>query len=164
MKMGTIRSPWRYDKPCGPAQSYPSLLATSRRHCAKSLSGCRSFSRTPRWRFLGRWNEKVGRHSESGAQSLHHRHAQPLLAPQDFADPARGTEDRHHVGTREAVLIHQVTDQVCDAGQPMRPFALLIGSDQARLRLQPRNIGWFIRIPEPINECAGASKLRIAVD
>src|SRR5712691_13442103 len=75
----------------------------------KSLSGCRSFSRTPRWRFLGRWNEKVGRHSESGAQSLHHRHAQPLLAPQDFADPARGTEDRHHVGTREAVLIHQVT-------------------------------------------------------
>jgi hypothetical protein len=44
------------------------------------------------------------------------------------------------------------------------PFALLIGGDQARLRLEPGNIGWIIRLPEPINERAGTRKLCLTVD
>ena len=103
---------------------------------------------------LGRRQQQVGRHAETGAQPLHHRHAQPLFPAQDFADAARSAEDRHHVGSREAVLIHQVADQVRKTRRPAGPFALLISGNQARLRLQPYNIGWIIRTPKLINERA----------
>src|SRR6266851_217126 len=94
------------------------------------LSGCGSLSRTPARRSLGRRQQQVGWHAKSGTQSLDHSDAQPLLASQDFAHSARGAEDRHHVGSREAVLVHQMADQIRDARWPAWPFALLIGGDQ----------------------------------
>src|ERR1700722_35526 len=101
---------------------------------------------------------------EAGAQPLHHRHAQPLPASKDLADAARCSQDRHHVGTGEAVLIHQVADEIGRTGSPARPLALLVGGDQTRLRLEPRNVGRLIRPPEPINERARARKLGIAIN
>jgi hypothetical protein len=34
----------------------------------------------------------------------------PFLPRRNFADAAWGAEDRHHVGSREAMLAHKVTD------------------------------------------------------
>ena len=55
---------------------------------------------------LGGGMRRLAGTRKSSTQPLHHRHDQPLPAAQDFADPARGAEDRHHVGVREAVLVH----------------------------------------------------------
>ena len=71
----------------------------------------------------------------------------PFLPRKHFADAARRAQDRRHVGARKIVLIHQVADQLRGARRPPRPFALLIGFDQTRLRLQPRNVGRIVRIP-----------------
>ena len=73
-------------------------------------------------------------------------------------------QDRHHVRTGEAVLIHEVADQIGRAERPARPFALLIGGDQTHLRLEASDVGWKIRLPKPINEYAGASEFRIAIN
>jgi hypothetical protein len=66
--------------------------------------------------------------------------------------------------THEAVLIHEMTDQIGCARRPARPFALLIGGDQARFRLMASDVGCKIRLPEPTNEYAGVCELRIAVN
>src|SRR3984893_17729191 len=115
-------------------------------------------------RLLWRWNEQVGGHTEACTQSLHHRHAQFLLAPKDLADPAWRSEDWDHVRPREAVLIHEVPDQFRGARWSARPLALLIGSDQTRLCLQPSHVGGIVRAPQPINEGARAREFRIAID
>src|SRR3984893_10814924 len=107
-------------------------------------------------RLLWGWNEQVGGHTEACTQSLHHRHAQLLLTPKDLADPAWRSEDRDHVRPREAVLIHEVPDQFRGARWSARPLALLIGSDQTRLCLQPSHVGGIVRAPQPINEGARA--------
>jgi hypothetical protein len=39
-----------------------------------------------------------------------------------------------------------------------------MGGNRTRLRLEPSDVGRLVRFPEPINECAGASELRFAVD
>ena len=62
------------------------------------------------------------------------------------------------------MLIHQVADEVGNAGAATGPFALLIGRNQARLRFQPSDISRFIRIPESIDECAGSRELGVTVD
>jgi len=62
------------------------------------------------------------------------------------------------------VLINQVADQIGGARRPTRPFRLFIGGDQARLRLQPGDIGWIVRAPQSVNEFPGAGKLRVAID
>src|SRR5260370_40638523 len=62
------------------------------------------------------------------------------------------------------MTIHEVSDQIRRPRRLARPFAFLIGGNQAGLRLEPRNIGRIIRVPEPINERAGTGELRIAVD
>jgi hypothetical protein len=82
------------------------------------------------------------------------------------AGPGNATgsaEDRHHVGPREAVLVHQVTDQIRKARRPAGPLALFMSGNQARLRLQPHNIGWIIRAPKPINERASSASLSIKI-
>src|ERR1017187_1687833 len=60
----------------------------------------------------------------------------PSLPPKNFADAARCAQDRHHVRTGQAVLIHEVADQIACARRPARPFTLFIGDDQTRLRLE----------------------------
>src|SRR6266516_980980 len=52
-----------------------------------------------------------------------------------------------HVASREAVLIHEVTNGIRRSRRPARPFALFIGGNQTGLRLQSRNIGRVIRVP-----------------
>src|SRR5664280_2705440 len=86
----------------------------------------------------------------------------PSLPPR--TSPARCAQDRHHVRTGQAVLIHEVADQIACARRPARPFTLLIGGDQTRLRLEASNVSWKIRLPEPINEYAGANEFRIAIN
>jgi len=88
----------------------------------------------------------------------------PFLPPKNFADAARRAQDRHHVRTGQAVLIHEVADQIACARRPARPFTLFIGGDQTRLRLEASDVSWKIRLPEPINEYAGASEFRIAIN
>ncbi len=56
---------------------------------------------------------------------------------------------RDHVLSREPVSIYEVADQFCRAWRPSRPLALLIGSDQTRLRLEPSDISWVFRVPQP---------------
>src|ERR1700736_1402193 len=165
-EMGTIVSPSRYEATSGLANKHAELAAACRKHYATETpnSGGGSFGRAGGRRLLRRWQQQVGRHAEAGAQSLHHRHAQPLLAAKNFTDAARGAQDRHHVGSREAMLVHQVTDHIREARRPAGPFALLISRNQARLRLQPHNIGWIIRTPKPINERTSSRELGIAVD
>ena len=96
-----------------------SLFSNYLNHIAPN-SGCGPFGRAAGRCFLRRRQQQVGRHAEAGAQSLHHRHAQPLLAAKNFTDAARGAQDRHHVGSREAMLVHQVTDQIRKARWPVR--------------------------------------------
>jgi len=128
------------------------------------VSGCGPLGRAGSRRFL-RWRkEQVGRNMETGAQPLHHRHAQPLLAPKDLADAARCSQNRHHVGAGKPVLIHEMADEIRHARRPARPFALLIGCDQTRLCLEASDVGGLIRLPESVNECAGASEFRIAIN
>jgi hypothetical protein len=62
------------------------------------------------------------------------------------------------------MLIHEMADQLCCRRWSALPFALLIGGDQSCLRFQSGQVGWFTRVPEPINERAGTSKLGIAID
>jgi hypothetical protein len=114
-------------------------------------------------RLLWRWNEQVGWHTEACTQSLHHRHAQFLLAPKDLADPAWRSEDRDHVRPREAVLIHEVPYQFRGARCSARPLALLMGRDQTRLCLQPSHVGGIVRVPQPINEGARASSASLSI-
>jgi hypothetical protein len=57
------------------------------------------------------------------------------------------------------VLIHEVADQIGDARRPAGPLFFLVRSDQSRFRLQPSDVGWIIRIPKLIDECAGAREL-----
>ena len=128
------------------------------------LSGRGAFRRAARRCCTQRRKEQFGRHAETGAQALHHRHAQPLLATQDFTHAARSAQDRHQIRAREAVLIHEVADHLGDAWRPTRPFRLFIGGDQARLRLQSGDVGRIVRIPQPVNECPGARELRLAID
>jgi len=128
------------------------------------VSGCGSSGRARARRFL-RWRkQQVGRNIKTGTQPLHHGHAQFLLSLQDFTDAARRSQDRHHVRTGETMLIHEVADEIRCAWWPTRPLAFLIGCDQSRLRLQPGNIGWLIRLPESFNKGAGAREFRIAID
>src|SRR5580700_10808704 len=101
---------------------------------------------------------------KAAAQPLHHRHAQSLLPAQHLADAARGAQNRHHVGSCEAVLIHKVTDQIGGAGPPARPATLLVGGYQTRLRLQLGDIGRIVGVPKPIDERSGAGQLRSTVD
>ena len=83
-----------------------------------------------RGRHFFRWRqEQVGRNLETGAQSLHHRHAQPLFTPKDLTDAARCSQDRDHVRTAKTVLIHEVADQINRARRPARPFTFLMGGD-----------------------------------
>jgi hypothetical protein len=97
---------------------------------------------------------------ESGAQPLLHRHAQLLLAPKDLADAARCSEDRRHVRAGETVLIHEVADEIGGAWRPARPFALLVGGDQAGLRLEPGDVGRLVGFPEPIDDCTDVCQKR----
>jgi hypothetical protein len=120
MKMGTTASPWRYERPSGVANGHAKSAVACRRHYAESLNLGGPFCRTPGWRLLRRRQQQVGRDAEAGAQSLHHRHTQPFLAAKNFTDAARGAEDRHHFGSREAMLVHQVTDQIRKARWPVR--------------------------------------------
>jgi hypothetical protein len=57
-----------------------------------------------------------------------------------------------------------VADQIACARRSARPFTLFIGGDQTRLRLEASDVSWKIRLPEPINEYAGASEFRIAIN
>jgi hypothetical protein len=81
----------------------------------QSGSGRRSLRGTPGRRLLRRRKEQIGRHTETGAQTLHHRHAKPLFPTHYFTDAAWRAEQRDEVSSREAVLIHQVADQIGDA-------------------------------------------------
>jgi hypothetical protein len=136
----------------------------SRKACANYWLGRGSLSGTSRRCFLRRRKKQICRHSETGTQTLHHRHAQPLFATHYFTHAAWGAEERDKVRSRETVLIHEVADQIGDAGRPARPLLFLVRSDQARLRLQPSDLGWIIRIPKLIDERAGAYKLAITID
>jgi hypothetical protein len=79
---------------------------------------------------------------ETGAQPLHHGHAQRILSLQDLTDAARCSQHWHHVGTAETVLIHEVPDKIRRARRSARPFAFLIGRrDQPCLRLEPGHVG-----------------------
>ena len=99
-------------------------------------SGRRYLSGTPGRRLLRRWKEQIGRHTETGAQTLHHRHTKPLFATHDFTDAAWRAEQRDEVSSRQAVLIHKVADQFGDARRPTGPFHFLVRGNQPRLRLQ----------------------------
>jgi hypothetical protein len=59
------------------------------------------------------------------------------------------------------VLIHEVTNQIGRARGPSRPYALLIGGNQSRLRLEPGYVRRISRFPKPINQCASASEFRL---
>ena len=107
----------------------------SRKACANYWLGRGSLSGTSRRCFLRRRKKQICRHSETGTQTLHHRHAQPLL--QNLADPARRSKEWDHVRPREPVLVHKAPDQVGGARRSARPLALLIGGNQAGLRLKP---------------------------
>src|SRR5712692_5411891 len=103
-------------------------------------------------RFLRCWNEKIGGHPKTGSQPLDHPHAQFFLAAKHFTHAAWRAEDRHHVGTRDAVLIHQITNQRRGSRWPARPLSLLISFNQASLRLEARDVGRVIRVPESIDQ------------
>jgi len=107
-------------------------------------------------RLFGPWNEYVGRHPEARAQPLHHCQAQFFLASKHLADAARRSEQRDHFCPSELVLIHEMPDQFRCARAEPRPLALLVSSNQTRLRLEPNDIGGIFRIPQPINEGARA--------
>jgi hypothetical protein len=86
-----------------------------RRGCPEALrrnrlgqAAARRFGPALSWR----WKEKVAGHAETGTQPLHHRYTQRLLAAVDFTDMLVDMEHLDHVGTREAVLIHEVADQI----------------------------------------------------
>ena len=101
---------------------------------AHPLSGRGVFRRPSR--LIWRRNEKVGWDAESGAQSLHHRHAQLPLAIQHLAHPARRTQNRDQVGACQSMLIHEVTYQLRRARLSARPFGLFVGGDQTGLSLE----------------------------
>jgi hypothetical protein len=68
------------------------------------------------------------------------------------------------MSARVSVLIHQVSNRFGSARRSARPLAPFVGSDQTRLRREPGDVGWIIRIPQPIDEGASASELGIAID
>jgi hypothetical protein len=72
-----------------PTNSTPITNCRSSQATGIFYAGCGPFGRAAGWQVFGWRNEQVGGHAEPGAQPLHHRHAQPLLAAQDFADSAR---------------------------------------------------------------------------
>jgi hypothetical protein len=113
----------------------------------RSGSSRRSLRGMPGRRLLRRRKEQIGWHTETGAQTLHHRHAEPLFATQYFTDAAWCPEQRDEVSSREAVLIHQMADQIGDAWRPARPFHFLVRGNQANLRFQPSNVGRIVRAP-----------------
>jgi hypothetical protein len=73
---------------------------------------------------------------------------------------ARRSQDRHHVRMGQIVLIQQVRDEIRCVRRTARPFVLLVGRDQMRLRLQPGNVARLVRLRQPINEGAGAGEFR----
>jgi hypothetical protein len=78
-----------------------------------------------------------GRSKSAGTRKRarrHHRHAEPLFATHYFTDAAWRAEQRDEVSSREAVLIHKVTDQIGDTRRPTGPFHFLVRGNQARLR------------------------------
>src|SRR3972149_7031324 len=111
------------------------------------MSGHRSLRGTSGRAFLRRRKQQIGRHAETGAQTLYHRYAQPLFATHYFTHAAWGAEEPAWLRSRETVLIHEVADQIDDVRRPARPLLFLVRSDQARLRLQPSDVGWIVRIP-----------------
>ena len=60
------------------------------------------------------------------------RHAEPLFVTHYFTDAAWRAEERDEVRSREAVLIHQVADQIGGARRPVRPLHFLVRGNQAR--------------------------------
>jgi hypothetical protein len=86
-----------------------------------------------------------GRSKSAGTRKRarrHHRHAEPLFARHYFTDAAWRAEQRDEVSSREAVLIHKVTDQIGDTRRPTGPFhprtrqpgalAIAINQDEGR--------------------------------
>ena len=131
------------------AETTASWPLGSSRELTRQRSGLsrRSLRGTPARRLLRRRKEQIGRHTETGAQTLHHRHAEPLFAAQHFTDAAWCAEQRDEISPREAVLIHQVADQIGDARRLARPFHFLVRGDQTRLRPEPSDVGRIARIP-----------------
>src|SRR5262245_29870902 len=150
---------------CACASVLPSIVTrASASHCAIAgpLSG-RSCGAPSGLRF-GCGQEHIGWHTEARAQPLDHRHAQSLLAAKNLADAARRTQDWDHVRARKPVLIHKVTNYIGGACWPARPLALLIGSDQARLRRETRDVGGLAGSHQLIDQSTRARKLRVAVN
>ena len=56
------------------------------------------------------------------------------------------------------MLIHEVPDQFGGARRPAGVLALLIGRDQARLRIEPRRVARVVRVPQPFDERARARR------
>src|SRR5262249_61553717 len=98
------------------------------------------------------------------AQPLDHRHAQSLLAAKNLADAARRAQDWDHVRARKPVLIHKVTNYIGGAWWPMWPVAPLIGSDQARLRRETRDVGGLVGSHQLIDQSTRACKLTLPVN
>ena len=98
----------------------------------KPRSGRGLLPRTAARCSLGRRKQQVGPHAETGAQPLHHRHAQPLVPVQDFADGGVASSSRTLL---EPEMLRPARDQgVCD-GCPMA----------ARLRHQRRLLEFRLR-------------------
>jgi hypothetical protein len=82
----------KISKDCGESLAMLQNISRKRHYAESANSGSDPFGWTRGSRFPRRWQQQVGRHAEAGAQSLHHRHAQPLLAAKYFTDAARGAE------------------------------------------------------------------------
>ena len=154
----------------GPAElsAYWQSCGGNDRQAKPSLEIKSSSGRTPGPRFARRRQQQVGRHAEASTRSLHHRHAQPLLAAQD---PLLTWLGAPRIGTMSARA--RPCWSISDGSGPRRLAAAVAISrapgrgDQQRLRLQPRDIGRIIRAPKPIDSGAiraRAKALRIAVD
>jgi hypothetical protein len=70
-------------------------------------------------------------------QPLYDRHAQLLLAPQDFANAAWRSQ---RLRPREPMLFHEIPDQFRRARLSARPLNSFLGSDQTCLRAEPSDI------------------------
>jgi hypothetical protein len=57
-----------------------------------------------------------------------------------------------------------MADQIGRARRPARPLLVLVGGDQARLRLQPGGVGGVLGTPKPLDQRERAGKLAGAVD
>ena len=81
----------------------------------------------------GPWDQQVSRDVKSLVKLADHGHAELALTIQDLAYSACRAEKRYEIRAREAVLLHQISQQLRQARHPAGRARALISLDEARL-------------------------------